>query len=174
VQSFKLPVHDANPEPPAHFGRRFEYYAKRVKILVLAIDTPWFRRRERIVDPSVLAAWAAMPQLFPRLRDLWIQTGYLRQNTNPDALFIAWMRQPRIDELWLTVLPDDIALFERTQDAMARKWGDLELLHIEHDADRWSIDAERATPDMQRRWAALTAVLAEVPGLLLIMEAEFP
>jgi hypothetical protein len=69
------------------------------------------------------------------------------------------MHQPRIDELWLTVLPDDIALFERTQDAMARKWGDLETLHIEDDRDQWSIDAKRATPDVQRRWAALNGTL---------------
>jgi hypothetical protein len=159
VQSFKVPVHDANPEPPAYLGKRFEYYSKRVQTLVLGIDAHWLHTKERIVDPSVLSAWAAMPQLFPRLHHLRIQTGYLRQSTDPDALFIAWMRQPRIDELWMTVLPDDIALFERTQNVMARKWGDLETLHIEDGRDQWSIDAKRATPDMQRRWAALNGTL---------------
>jgi hypothetical protein len=64
----------------AYLATRFGYYAKRVQTLDFDFDT-WSLHHagpHSVVNPTVLAVWAAMPELFPRCHAIWLNHHYVQ------------------------------------------------------------------------------------------------
>jgi hypothetical protein len=145
-------------KPQAYLATRFGYYAKRLHMFNLDDET-WSVDAPRVVDPSVLAAWSTMPELFPRCHALRVHSSYLRLFIRRDEFLAAWMYQPRIDELRIITEPHHIALYERRHGAMAHKWGELKILRLYRNDELGTPRAHWLAPDMRRRWAMLNSTL---------------
>jgi hypothetical protein len=110
-----------------------------------------------VVEPDVLALWAANPDVFPFLEELEIEEGYLMRSPAHEALLPVFLALPGLRKLTLSFGHKDIIEpLERTQaallDACAR------LHHITLSAsivnDAWDEDALRT------RWAGWAGSVA--------------
>jgi hypothetical protein len=145
-----------------HFGPRFLRYAKQMRRLRLykvgpAVEDRLTDVHRYVVEPDVLALWAANPDVFPLLEELEIEEGYLMRSPAHEALLPAFLAHPGLRKLTLTFgHKDRIEPLERTQvallDACAR------LHHITLSAsivnDAWDEDALRT------RWAGWAGSVA--------------
>jgi hypothetical protein len=149
----------------AYLATRFEYYAKHVQTLDFDFDT-WSLHHagpHSVVNPTVLAVWAAMPELFPRCHAIWLNHHYVRLLYSPSgkAFFAAWMYQPHVDELWMKMDSSDVTAFERSdiQSAMTDKWAKLKTLRLDRKNRHGTRDQSWALPRIQSKWATLNSTL---------------
>jgi hypothetical protein len=166
IASYAVPGLQTLSSSPEHvhaigLGRRFMCHAKRVRRLRLnshrnKFATSFKERHRLMVDPAVLALWAASPNVFPLLREVRIDKEYLMKSPAHEALLPLFLTRCALHILSLSFGNEPVELYERTQIRLLGAWAglhDLELLDRSRYGDR-DIDDFRDEGVVRNRWTA--------------------
>jgi hypothetical protein len=139
------------------FGSPFLCHAKRVRRLHLYKygDIDMHGDSERfVVEPDVLALWAARPDIFPLLHKLKIEEEYLMRSMAHETLLPAFLTNRAVCQLSISFGSTEIVKsFERTQAALLGRCAGLEYIELDNQSHGCN-PAFRESIAMLKRWTA--------------------
>jgi hypothetical protein len=127
-------------------GQRFLQRARRVRRLRLYTyaEKDQMKPVRFVVEPELLALWAATPGTLPRLQDLHIEEEYLMKSPTHEALLPNFLVHHTLLKLSLSSPYSFIPLFERNQAALIGACSELQAItlkqvgfYTDEGSDRW-------------------------------------